>query len=142
VPDPSSEPIWNPIVDFFGTAVPRFLWEDKPVSAATRFTHEHLLHGLNTGTDIGVISLPGESWLIGGIAGIFLIGAGIGILLNLASELMRGRDSEGTLLLAAGLTTYLVFLNDGWGIASATIEALIASIGWIIFLRPYRAASP
>jgi hypothetical protein len=141
VPEPSSEPIWRPIVDFFGTAIPRFLWEGKPDSAATQFTREHLLHGLNTGTDVGVLSLPGEVWLLGGPAAIVLVGAGIGILLSLASGLMRNSQADGTLLLGAGLVTYLVFLNDGWGMASATIEALIGSVGWLIFLRPLHTRS-
>jgi hypothetical protein len=138
VPIPSSESTWSPIVDFFSTAVPRVFWEGKPDSTATRFTHEHLLHGLNTGTDIGVLSLPGEPWLIGGAFAVLLVGAGIGILLSFATGLIRHREADGRFLIAAGLTTYLLFLNDGWGIASATIEALIGSLGWLVFLRPLR----
>jgi hypothetical protein len=142
VPLPSSEAPWRPFVDFFATAVPRVFWEGKPVSPATRFTQEHLLNGLNTGTDVGVISLPGEFWLIGGSAGLLAGGLTIGVLLSLANGLIRRADGDGMLLLAAGLTTCLVFWNDGWGIASATIEALIGSLGWLIFLRRAQPTAP
>jgi hypothetical protein len=135
-PLPASESPVRPLVDVVTTVVPRQLWEGKPDSAAARFTREHLLSGLHSPTDIGIISLPGEAWLLGGIAGIVILGLAIGVLLRTAEELFGTRaDQPAALLLASALTTGLVFLNDGWGIASAAIVMAIASVGWLVLLR-------
>jgi hypothetical protein len=136
VPYPASERPWQPIVDFFVTFVPRVLWEGKPLSASARFTQEHLLAGLHSPTDVGVISLPGELWLVGGGAGVVTGGLVIGVLLRTAWALAsRANASDGTLLVAATLIAGLVFLNDGWGLASAVVSVLIAACGWLIMLR-------
>jgi hypothetical protein len=135
-PLPASESPFQPLVDLVTTVVPRELWHGKPDSAAARFTDEHLVGGLHSPTDVGIISLPGEAWLLGGIAGIVILGLAIGVLLRTAEELFRTRlDQPATLLLASALTTGLVFLNDGWGIASAAIVMAIASVGWLVLLR-------
>jgi hypothetical protein len=131
----ATQPAWQPFADFVNTVVPRVLWEDKPLSAAARFSDEYLRSGLHSQTDVGVLSLPGEIWLVGGAPGIVVCGVLIGVLLRLAHTLVRHSEGRGTLLLAAGLVTTLLFLNDGWGLASAAVTMLIASAGWLVMLR-------
>jgi hypothetical protein len=138
VPIPNSESPWQPLVDLATTAVPRFLWDEKPLSPATRFTREHLMPGLQTGTDVGVISLPGELWLLGGALGLLVGGMAIGVALRFSHALIASRIAEGNLLVAAGLVSGLIFLVDGWGLSSATIEVALVSLGWIVLLRPMR----
>jgi hypothetical protein len=132
----SSEHPWQPFVDFFTTLVPRAVWPGKPVSEAARFTHQYLVPGLHAPQDIGVISLPGTAWLAGGTTGLFVLGLVLGVLLRFArTYLADARANAGSVLLTAGLVTFLVFLNDGWGLASSLIQMLIASLGWLVLLR-------
>jgi hypothetical protein len=132
-----SESVLQPVKDFAVTAVPRALWADKPLSPAARFTDEFLRPGLHTPTDIGVLSLPGELWLAGGVAGVLIFGLLIGVLLRTATALVAhgGSKATGTLLLGCALTVGLVMLNDGWGVASVLVVNLIAQMGWMPFAR-------
>ena len=141
VPSPASDKPWQPIADFFVTVVPRTFWEDKPLSASARFTQDHLLSSLSAGTDVGVISLPGELWLVGGTLGLLAGGLLIGVLLRVSDETVRREAAAGTALVAAALVAGLVFLNDGWGLASALTVMLITSAGWIVLLRRGRQAT-
>jgi hypothetical protein len=135
-PYPASEPVWQPLVDLSTTAVPRTFWEGKPLSAATRFTHDHLLPGLHSATDIGIISLPGEAWQLGGAVGIAVFGVALGIILRALHHLLRERSGEpGTLLVGCIGLAGVLFLNDGWGIVSALVTTLIAVFGTLVFLR-------
>jgi hypothetical protein len=139
IPHGASEHPWQPVVDFFVGLVPRTFWEGKPLSASARFTHDHLLSHLYAGTDVGVISLPGELWLVGGAVGLVVGGILVGLGLRLAHTLIAARSNEaGTLLVAATLTTGLIFLIDGWGVASAVTVLLITAAGWLVFIRPVR----
>jgi hypothetical protein len=139
IPFPSSQPFWQPFADFFGNIVPRVLWEGKPLSVNARFTEEYLKGNLHSPNDVGVISLPGELWLVSGWTGILIVGLVFGILLRLAHALLaRSTRQGGTVLLAATLVTGLVFANDGWGLASTFTYILIAGAGWLVFLRPVR----
>ncbi|HEX6389334.1 MAG TPA: hypothetical protein VFZ89_07805, partial [Solirubrobacteraceae bacterium] len=134
-----SEHPWRPLADLIQTAIPRAIWEGKPDSMATRFTQEHLLSGLHAPTDIGVLSAPGEAYLVGGAAGIILAGLAIGLLLRVARDLVVAAPSDLlTLLVAATLIVGLVFANDGWGIASTVIVLGIAQLGWLVMVRPRR----
>ena len=141
-PFAASEPVWQPLKDFVITPVPRVLWPDKPVSPAARFTEEFLRPGLHTPTDIGVLSLPGELWLAGGVAGVLIFGLVVGVLIRAATALVAESDAGtmGMLLAGCALTVGLLMLNDGWGMASVLIVNLIAQVGWVPFLR--RARSP
>jgi hypothetical protein len=134
----ASEHPWQPAVDFVVTAVPRAFWAGKPLSEAARFTHAHLVPGLHTPEDVGVISLPGIAWLLGGSVAVFVVAAAIGVALRFTQGQVSGGGGIGNLLLGAGLLTFLLFLNDGWGLASSLIQVLISSAGWLVFLRPGR----
>ena len=136
VPHASSEAPWQPAADLIATAVPRAIWEGKPDSTAARFTQDHLLPGLHSPTDIGILSLPGEMYLVGGAAGILVVGVALGVLLRLCRELIAAHpDDVAALLLASSLLTWAVFLNDGWGLASAAVVVAIAQLGWLLLLR-------
>lgn len=127
---------WQPAVDFFANTVPRALWHAKPLSTNARFTREYLQGGLHARSDIGVLSLPGELWLIGGWAAVLIGALGLGVLLRLVHALLiRRQRHTGTMLVAATLMTFLVFLNDGWGLASALTSVLIIGVGWLVPLR-------
>jgi hypothetical protein len=39
------------------------------------------------------------------------------------------------MLAACGLTVGLIFLNDGWGIASTVTVMLISVAGWLLLVR-------
>jgi hypothetical protein len=136
IPFPDREPPWQPLVDFFGDAVPRALWTSKPLSANARFTHEYLQGGLHHSSDIGVISLPGELWLVGGWLGVLVAGMAIGVLLRFAQALVaRPVSQPGTVLLGVTVLTALLFANDGWGLASTAISVLVLAVGWLLSLR-------
>ncbi len=127
---------WQPAVDFFANIVPRVFWHAKPLSSDARFTHEYLQGGLHARSDIGVLSLPGELWLIGGWAAVLITALGLGVLLRVVNALLIRRERHtGTVLVAATVMTVLVFLNDGWGLASALTSVLIIGVGWLVPLR-------
>jgi hypothetical protein len=143
-PFANSEHPWQPAVDFFSNIVPRVFWHAKPLAATTRFTQEYLMGGLHARSDIGVISLPGELWLVGGWVGVIVVGLLLGILVRAVHALLiRPERHAGTVLIAATVMTLLVFLNDGWGLASGLTSVLIIAVGWLIPLRLVsRARSP
>jgi hypothetical protein len=130
----------QPVVDVFANVVPRYFWPSKPISTDAQFTHAYLQGGLHSATDIGVISLPGELWQLGGWWAIFIVGVALGILIRAASALMTApRSGAGSVLLAITATTFFIFLNDGWGFASALTTVLISAVAWLAFLRPVRS---
>ena len=76
---------------------------------------------------------------MGGAVGLVVGGILVGLGLRLAHTLIAARSNEaGTLLVAATLTTGLIFLIDGWGVASAATVLLITAAGWLVFIRPVR----
>ncbi|MFY9488384.1 MAG: hypothetical protein WAP35_06795 [Solirubrobacterales bacterium] len=137
----SSDDPWRPIVDFALTIVPRAFWEQKPLSPAARFTNDYLLSGLHSTTDVGVISLPGELWLIGGAAAILCGGLLIGVLVRTAHELIVARPrADGTMMLGVALLAGLIFLNDGWGMATVVITMIITCAGGVLIIQRHRDA--
>jgi hypothetical protein len=139
-PVPWSEAPWTPLADLGTSVVPRVLWDDKPLSASARFTEEYLLPGLARPTDVGVLSLPGEFWTLGGAVGVVLGGLAIGVLLRAVHSLVSTRRHElGTLLLAISVLVALLLLNDGEGVASVAILVAIASVGWLPFIQRTRS---
>ena len=138
---PASDDVWRPLADVATSVVPRVLWDDKPVSASARFTEQYLLPGLANPTDIGVQSLPGEFWTLGGPAGVILGGVIIGVLLRAAHSAISRQDVHpGTILVVCSVVTALLLLNDGEGVAAVSILVAIASFGWIPFVK--RAEGP
>ena len=70
------------------------------------------------------------------LAGLVLGSLVVGVLIRVAdSVLAREAQDAGALLSACGLLVTLLLLNDGEGLASVTVLVLIASLGWIVFLR-------
>jgi hypothetical protein len=138
-PHPYWEPPWTPLVDLSTGVVPRAIWADKPLSESARYTQEFLLPGLHTGTDVGVLSLPGEFWLLGGPAGLVVGALFVGMLLRFIHALLsRPNLGPGRLLVGSAVLVAVLLLNDGEGLASVTTLVLIASAGWIVFVRPSR----
>jgi hypothetical protein len=139
IPYAHRERPWQPLLDFFGDAIPRVLWHNKPLSVNARFTEQYLQGALHNRTDVGVISLPGELWLTGGWLSVVLVGIAIGVLLRLTQTIIASPARQpGTLLLAVTLLTTLVFANDGWGLASTAISVLVLAVGWLVPLRRVR----
>ena len=133
-----SEAPWRPLTDLVSSAVPRVLWDDKPLSASAEFTDKYLLPGLHTPTDIGVSSLPGEFWIHGGALGVLTLGFALGVFIRVLHAGVVAQRAIGTLLLCAGGLTAALQLNDGEGIASVIVLNLIAAFGWLVLLRPLR----
>jgi hypothetical protein len=139
IPYEGREHPWQPVADFFETAIPRVLWHGKPLSLDARFTDQYLHGALHARSDVGVISLPGELWLIGGWAGVIVVGIIFGLLLRWVNAMLASPVREpGTVLVAATLLTWLVFTNDGWGLASGAVSVLILAVGWLLPLRRVR----
>jgi hypothetical protein len=123
---------WDPMAEFVGTAIPRVVWDDKPLSLNAQFTEQYLHGGLHARSDVGVVSLPGEIWLIGGWAGVIVVGVAIGVLLrSIQAMLAEPAREAGTLLLAVTALTWLLFTNDGWGLASSAITVVMLAVGWL-----------
>jgi hypothetical protein len=131
---------WAPIVEFVIQPVPRVFWEGKPLTTSAQFTRDYLVPGLHQTTDVGVISLPGETWLMGGAVATVIVGVILGVLLRFVHSLLAASERpDGLLLVAAAVMTWLIFLNDGWGFSSAAVVMLMGSAGWIVFLRGWRS---
>lgn len=115
-----------------------------PVSPEDR-TLRHELSGESVSAPIDVLfpiihGRGGEDGAIQGVcalAGIACVGAGI-----LGSALAMDKDRARRMLAAEGLPVVRdIVLDAGGGVAPALVDAIVATLGWPVFVKPARAGS-